>query len=396
MRNTSIPEIWDRKGLPGWSYHSPTLLELEKELVFLSTWQLICHVSDINNSGDFFTFEICNERILILRDEENNIQVFNNLCRHRGSRVVADRQGNCNALVCPFHGWVYNLDGSLRGMARPNSFPKIDKKKLGLKKIEFEVWHGFIFVRLVKGNQPSIRELMKPFEKEMSFYKIEEMVPTKGFWTQETPVNWKSIRDVDNEGYHVPMAHPSLQDLYGTSYFDEPYINGLSKSQGVFNNSGGRSWSVRNYKKISQAKTFLPKNLQRAWNYYGVFPNFVIATTPEIVQFYQEFPISVNKSLLRGAIYKHKKETRSQKVSRYLSYRIDQDTIDEDIELTIWSNESMTSNSFEGFFLSDLEYGIKTHHDHLREILPILNMKNQPDEKELVTLNKKMLMKKVS
>ena len=136
--------------------------------------------------------------------------------------------------------------------------------------------------------------------------------------------------------------------------------------------------------------------LQSKWNYYGVFPNFVIATTPEIVQFYQEFPISVNKSLLRGAIYRHKEETRSQKVARYLAYRIDQDTIAEDIQLTMWSNEAMASKSFEGFYLSDQEYGIKTHHDHLRKILPILNLEKEPKEDEIEYLNKKYFLKEVS
>ena len=66
---------------------------------------------------------------------------------------------------------------------------------------------------------------MSPFSEELGSYKIENMVPTDGIWTQKTEVNWKSVRDVDNEGYHVPMAHPSLQDLYGKNYcFDSsPY-----------------------------------------------------------------------------------------------------------------------------------------------------------------------------
>ena len=396
MRDVSVPKIWDRKGLPGWTYHSPKLLDLEKELVFLSSWQLICHISDVKNKGDFLTFDFCNERILILKDDKNNIQAFNNLCRHRGSRVVAETNGNCKALVCPFHGWVYNLDGTLRGVAKPNLFPKINKHDFGLKKIEFEIWNGFIFIRVKQGSQPSIKELMSPFEEDLSNYNIENMIPTEGFWTENSPVNWKSIRDVDNEGYHVPMAHPGLQDLYGFSYYDEPYVDGISKSEGVINKTSGRSWSVRNYKKFSNPQKHLSEKLKNKWNYYGVFPNFVIATTPEIVQFYQEFPISVNKSLLRGAIYRHKVETRSQKAARYLAYRIDQDTIAEDIQLTMWSNEAMASKSFEGFYLSDQEYGIKTHHDHLRKILPVLNLDEEPKEDEIEYLNKKFFLKEVS
>ncbi|MEM8651528.1 MAG: aromatic ring-hydroxylating dioxygenase subunit alpha, partial [Pseudomonadota bacterium] len=119
MRDIQIPKDWNRKGLPGWSYHSPALLELEIEEVFKSHWQIVCHVSDVPEAGSFYTFDMCGERAIVVRDQHNKIGVFHNICRHRGSRVVAQENGRCKgALVCPFHGWVYNLDGTLRGAAR--------------------------------------------------------------------------------------------------------------------------------------------------------------------------------------------------------------------------------------------------------------------------------------
>ena len=108
FRDISIPKKWDRKGLPSWTYKSKQLLEVEKESLFFNHWQLICHQSDLSSAGDFLTFDLCNERILIIRDNENIIRAFYNLCRHRGSRVMANEKGNCTAIVCPFHGWVYN------------------------------------------------------------------------------------------------------------------------------------------------------------------------------------------------------------------------------------------------------------------------------------------------
>ena len=136
IRDVSIPKKWDRKGLPSWTYKSRQLLEIEKESLFFNHWQLICHQSDLSSIGDFLTFDLCNERILIIRDNENIVRAFYNLCRHRGSRVMANEKGNCTAIVCPFHGWVYNLDGTLRGASQPKSFPKFNKNDFGLKKIE--------------------------------------------------------------------------------------------------------------------------------------------------------------------------------------------------------------------------------------------------------------------
>lgn len=392
LRDVAIPNGWDRRGLPGWTYHSPALLELEKEQVFRSHWQIVGHVSDVPEPGDYLTMDVVGERALVVRGKDGVVRAFHNMCRHRGTRVVADSQGSCKgALVCPFHGWVYNLDGTLRGAARPLTFPDLDKVEFGLKPIDLEVWMGFIFIRFRSGPQPAVAELMRAVEDEIAHYRIGEMVPSWGTWTQVSKVNWKSVRDVDNEGYHVAMAHPALQDLYGATYYDEPFINGVSRSWATYNPHAGRRWSVRNYVRIAPRPPELPENMRTAWIYYGIFPNAVIAVTPETAQFYQEFPLSTGETMLRGAIYRYAEESREQAAARYLAFRIDRDTMAEDVQLSEWSNESMQSNAFEGFYLSDLEYGVRTHHDHLRKMLPVMSLETAPDEKDVWNLNEALL-----
>jgi phenylpropionate dioxygenase-like ring-hydroxylating dioxygenase large terminal subunit len=392
LRDVAIPNGWDRRGLPGWTYHSPALLELEKEQVFRGHWQIVGHVSDVPEPGDYLTMDVVGERALVVRGKDGVVRAFHNMCRHRGSRVVADSQGSCKgALVCPFHGWVYNLDGTLRGAARPLTFPDLDKVEFGLKPIDLDVWMGFIFIRFRPGSQPAVAELMRAVEDEIAHYRIGEMVPSWGIWTQVSKVNWKSVRDVDNEGYHVAMAHPALQDLYGATYYDEPFVNGVSRSWATYNPHAGRRWSVRNYVRIAPRPPELPENMRTAWIYYGIFPNAVIAVTPETAQFYQEFPLSTGETMLRGAIYRYAEESREQAAARYLAFRIDRDTMAEDVQLSEWSNESMQSNAFEGFYLSDLEYGVRTHHDHLRRMLPVMSLETAPDEKDVWNLNEALL-----
>jgi phenylpropionate dioxygenase-like ring-hydroxylating dioxygenase large terminal subunit len=391
-RNVAVPNDWDRRGLPGWSYHSPALLELEKEHLFRTHWQIAGHVSDLPEPGNYLTLDVVGERALVVRGRDGVVRGFHNMCRHRGSRVVAEDRGTCrNALVCPFHGWVYNLDGTLRGAARPRSFPDLDKTEFGLMPLELEIWMGFIFVRFRPGPQPSVAELMKPFEQEIAHYRIPEMVVGHPIWTQTSYVNWKSVRDVDNEGYHVAMAHPALQDLYGAAYFDEPFVNGVARSFATYNPHAGRRWSVRNYIHVAPEPAHLPEHLRKAWIYYGIFPNAVIGVTPESVQFYQEFPVSTGETILRGGAYRYAEESREQRAARYLAYRIDRDTLAEDVQLTEWSNESMLSDAFAGFYLSDLEYGVRTHHDHLRGLIPVLDLETAPDEKDMWSLNDALL-----
>ncbi|AKH99847.1 ring-hydroxylating dioxygenase, large terminal subunit [Hoeflea sp. IMCC20628] len=389
-RDITIPETWDRSGLPGWTYHSQAFLELEKQEIFRKHWQIACHVSDLPEPGNYIAFDMCGERALVLRGADGEVRAFHNMCRHRGARVVANEQGSCKgALVCPFHGWVYNLDGTLRGAARPKSFPDLDKTEFGLQPLEAEVWNGFVFIRFEKGPQPAVAELFKPFADEIAHFDIADMVPCGETWTMVSKVNWKSVRDVDNEGYHVALAHPALQDLYGRSYFDEPFVNGLSRSYAECNENG-RRWSVRNYLKAMQPRPGMPDHLKRAWVYYGMFPNAVIAATPELVQFYQEFPLSTGETLLRGSIYRYRDETRQQTLARKLAARIDFETMGEDVRLTEWSNEAMNSTAFKGFYLSDLEYGVRSHHDHLRAVLPISSLEQRPHEDDMARLNSEM------
>ena len=384
----SAANDWDRRGLPGWTYDNEALHALEMSEVFLTHWQVVGHISDVAAPGSYMTFDIGKERAVIVRDQDGTLRAFHNLCRHRGSRVVAGERGQCkNALVCPFHGWVYNLDGTLRGAAQPKSYPTLDKHEFGLRSVELDVWMGFLFVRFKPGPQGSVAEYLAPYAQEMALHQSETMVPAGPVWSAELPVNWKSVRDVDNEGYHVAMAHPALQDLYGFTYHDISYANDLRVSKGTYKPGAGRLWSVRNYVKLSQGLESLPKDRQTLWAYYGLFPNAVFITTPETIQFYQELPVDANRTVVRGITYRYPHENRRQRAARYLSQRIDRATYAEDTQLSIWSNESMKSLAFENFYLSDHERFVRAHHDQLRALLPVVTLDEPPAGAEMKRLN---------
>lgn len=387
-----VPETWDRSGLPGWAYHSPAFLALEKAELFATHWQLVCHVCDLPEPGMWMALDIGDDRALVIRGQDGVIRAVHNLCRHRGARVAAGDHGSCrNALVCPFHGWVYNLDGSLRGPARPRSFEAdLDRSAYGLKPMECEVWMGFVFVRVRPGPQPSVAEAFAPYAAVFADYRLDDLAPTGPAWTSEIAVNWKSVRDVDNEGYHVAMAHPALQDLYGSNYRDFVSPEGLAFSTAAFNPYGGRRWSVRHYLRILPDEPRLPEDKRRAWGYYGIFPNAVFTLTPEGVQFYQELPLNTDRTRIRSMSYRRPDENRRTRLARYLASRIDRETQNEDIQLSIWSNEAMKSSAFDGFHLSDLEWGVRRYHDRLRAVLPVLTESAQPPEDRMHATNDRL------
>lgn len=385
----TIPNDWDRRGLPAWTYHSPAMFALEREKLFMTHWQVVGHECDVPNPGDWVTYDLLGERAVVMRGQDGVVRAFHNLCRHRGARVVDGTQGSCKgSVVCPFHGWVYNLDGTLRGASQPKAFGALNREEFGLKPIEMQSFHGFIFLRFGPGPQPDIATLLAPFDADFAAYDLKSLLPVAvPDWSTDLPVNWKSVRDVDNEGYHVALAHPGLQDLYGRTYRDHHLENGLSMSIGWFGDVPAKGWSVRQYVKASPPRPDLPQHLQKAWAYYGLFPNQVFTVTPEGMQFYHDIPLSVGMTRLTGRVYRWGNEPRNARLARYLAFRIDRQTSAEDQQLQIWSNESMKSDAFEGFHLSDLEYGLRRHHDGLRRLMPVMSLDHPPPEDRIAAAN---------
>ena len=102
--------------LPGWVYSNAEFFELEKEYLFLSNWMIVCHISEVPKVGDFATLRLLGERALVIRGEDGELRAFYNVCRHRASAVVQGKNGSCSTagIRCPYHGWLYGLDGSLK------------------------------------------------------------------------------------------------------------------------------------------------------------------------------------------------------------------------------------------------------------------------------------------
>jgi phenylpropionate dioxygenase-like ring-hydroxylating dioxygenase large terminal subunit len=379
-----------RGGLPAWSYDHDELMELEKELVFRRNWLLVGHVNEIPGPGDFMTLDVADERALVVRGRDGEVRAFHNLCRHRGSRVVAEASGNCGPVItCPFHGWSYGLDGRLSGVPHPKSFGAMDKTGLGLKALRIEVWHGMVFVRF-KGEGPSMAETLAPMEAEVAPYRLEEMRPIGKRWRMEFEANWKATVDVDNEGYHVPVAHPGLNDLYGHSYIDETLENGIPRSTGTFGDRRHKLWSVRHYVELLPEADHLPENQRKAWFYYGVFPGAVLTFYPDSCGFYQFLPLGTRRSAMQGRGFGLPDERREMHAARYLNRRINDTTGVEDVQLIKWSWEGMRSSAFDDIILSDLESGVRAYHDRLREALPVLNLPEPPPANTIAQRNREL------
>ena len=189
-------------------------------------------------------------------------------------------------MICPFHGWRYNLQGRLQFIPKSEGFPSLDKETIGLLPVDLEIWQGFVFIRLVSGGE-SLQTQMKAIVSDIEDYRLEDVQPFSQVDRYTVPVNWKVFHDIDNEGYHVPIGHPSLNQLYGQDYVDS-FVDEIPFSVGRFNKRNGSLWSVKNYRNLLPDFENLREEHKNSWLYFGIFPNIIFALYPDMMEIYND------------------------------------------------------------------------------------------------------------
>ncbi len=375
--------------LPPWTYRNEEFLDLEIERLFKPNWMLVGHVSDIPHPGNYLTFEGFNERAFVIRDSLGKINAFHNICRHRGSKLLKGAGRCTRALVCPFHGWRYDFDGQLQFIPGQKGFPEIDKKDHGLVHLDLEIWKGFIFIRFESGGD-SLAKQLQPMEREIEEYRLEEVQPYGEPERYNYPVNWKIFHDIDNEGYHVPIGHPSLQQLYGQHYVDS-FVEGIPVSHGRFNKRIGELWSVKHYRNLMTEFDHLSEDRKDLWLYFGVFPNLVFALYPELMEIYMSIPIDLKHTRIISRVYALPDSRREAKVLRYLNRRINRATGYEDESYMITLQEGLNSSVFPKWNLSKIaETGVGAFHNLIQEKLPVARLVNQPQSGTVYGSNERL------
>jgi phenylpropionate dioxygenase-like ring-hydroxylating dioxygenase large terminal subunit len=194
-------------------YISSEWMEREYATIWANHW-LVAGVScDLRLPGQFITFDIGAESVIVARGGDGRLRAMHNACTHRGTRLVTESAGTLRKFVCPYHAWVYGLDGALEsvpGAARfSNGVPKSD---LALRPVEVDEAIGLVFVRLQPGGS-SLTEFLGPLLEMIGTYRIDLMDVTND-QTVSHLCNWKAIIDNFAELYHVPFLHPIHRRMF--------------------------------------------------------------------------------------------------------------------------------------------------------------------------------------
>ena len=202
--------------MPPSVYTSEDFLALETSSIFANEWFCVGRADALANSGDYVTLDLANQPIIVLRDKEGVLKAMSNVCRHRMSTLLEGR-GNTRSIVCPYHAWTYNLDGSLRGAPAMDQNEGFCKSDYRLPDVRCEEWLGWVFVTLNPDVPPVARQLSK-VEDLVGDYDMANYSETF-FETHLWDTNWKVLAENFMESYHLPVCHAGT--IGGLSKLDE-------------------------------------------------------------------------------------------------------------------------------------------------------------------------------
>jgi choline monooxygenase len=200
---STIPAAW---------YIDPRIADLERLSVFSKTWQLVARTEQVRLPGQFISTTVAGEPIVVVRGNDGILRAFYNVCRHHAAAVVTQPCGHASLLRCPYHGWNYGLDGSLKGMPEFDGVENFDRAQNGLVPIRVQTWERFVFINLDNESAPLTDFLagLVPRVAPLGIGKLHYFDRR----TYDIHCNWKVY--VDNYldgGYHVPHLHKGLSSV---------------------------------------------------------------------------------------------------------------------------------------------------------------------------------------
>lgn len=199
--------------VPASDYISPEFLQLENERLWPKTWQMTCREEEIANVGDYITYEVAGESIVVLRAAPDRIKSYYNVCPHRGRRLQ-EGHGSSEGFYCQYHGWTWNLDGENTFVQDPHDWKGcagVDKDSLKLSETLVDTWGGFVFINMDLEAKP-LAEYLTPVQEYLDPFELDVM---RYHWyvSLKVPCNWKVGLEAFNEGYHVYTTHPQVRGI---------------------------------------------------------------------------------------------------------------------------------------------------------------------------------------
>ena len=282
----------DDFSLPSWAYTDPEFLALERERVFRPSWQVICHVSEIPNPGDYQCFDFIGEMLFAMRGNDGAVRVFHNVCRHRASRLLDGPRGHCTRrIVCPYHAWSYDLEGRLASVGDRSAFPHLDIARESLVPVETEIYAGFVFAR-VQGGGPTRRAddgALRRRNRHARVRKARAHRPRDAAAAQGELEERRRqlLRCACTSRWRIPASRGCLAPAIASSR-----ASGWTACRESSATSRRATGPERMYQKYLPDRRASAADKRRSWVYFKLWPNFAFDVYPDQVDIMQWLPVS--------------------------------------------------------------------------------------------------------
>lgn len=364
-----------REPIPIEPFVSREFFEQEREKIFKRCWLNIGRVEDVPEPGDYFLRElvVCETTLLVVRGKDGVIRAFHNVCQHRGNHVVWQNRGRCrSAFTCRFHGWSYDTEGNLAGVPDEANFFDLNRSERGLRAVSTDVWRGFIFVNLSDVPPETLEEYLGGAGKALERYPFEQM-PVHYPYQPEIKVNWKVLLDAQQEGYHVPVLHrlslaPSVASLAGAIYRTHsfegfgPHRRISTPGNPHFHPNPTAELSAKYgagamdaFAGESQAAGTEGEVMHGVFDFYTIFPNFVIAVLYGTYFTYNIWPLAEDRSIWDIRMYYPEPKTAAEEFANEYGRIGLRDTLIEDGSVHEHVQAGLKSGALKSLMFQDEE-----------------------------------------
>lgn len=280
----------------GSIYTDPAIFEAERAAIFGKLPYVAGLSQDVAKPGDFMRIDEFGTPTLVTRTKSGTVKAFVNSCRHRGAALVYEDRGSVQgSFTCPYHAWTYELDGRLRGISCAGSFGTVDKTQSGLIEIDATERHGIIFVAPRAGLTIDWDQFIGPeLDAELPHWDFGSLAASR---SGPIPLdgNWKLVLETFLESYHFDYAHRDNLSKY--------YIGNCNTvdRMGQHLRTCTTLRSLLSELAVKPVEQWVPENHIHVK--YVLFPGTVLINTPQVLEFFQVVPVSVNKTIVRHHCY---------------------------------------------------------------------------------------------
>lgn len=273
--------------IPVSKYIDDDVYQREMQTTFRDYPLVVGHASHVKEVGSYMLSDWDRIPFVVVRDKEGQLRAFLNICRHRGARIVSGKEDKLKAFVCPFHGWVYGLDGKLKGVTKPYAFPNLDFCKYNLHELPVREHHGLIWIHPTPGKDLALDAYLGELGDDLKHFDIENLVSHKKSILVRK-ANWKLLIKTYLEGYHVPFLHKeTLSKSFRKAVLSydliKQHIRLIAARSNIqdAHNERPEEWNILKYASV----------------YYVVFPNTFFIMHPDYVSLNAFYPIGPDETI---------------------------------------------------------------------------------------------------